>query len=252
MSKSAERAIKLLKVLARNEGEMGLMELSAAAGLDKSTTSRLLRSLQSEHFVHRDPHSRLYRVGAGLLALTASITKRNRVLRVVHPFLERLRDLSGESTSFYLRLGDGRVCVDGVEGRHGNFRLLPLGEAAPLTAGGTTSKVILAHQSDDEIERVLQAAGIFGSEREVWNAHLKEARRNGFFASIGERTPHVATVSAPVRTATGVVAGVTISGPEDRWTMEAMTAFAPTLKEVADDLSALLQDADFSIYWMSN
>lgn len=238
----------LLKVLARNENGMGLMDIASTAGFDKSTTARLLESLQKQAFVHRDPQSRLYRVGAGMLTLAVTITKRNRMLRLVHPFLERLRDLSGETTSFYIRMGDGRVCVDGVESHHGSVRLLPLGEAAPFTAGGTSSKVILAFQPDEEIDRILDAARLSSSDRTSWMEQIRAIRRDGYYAAIGERTAHVSTVSAPVSTRKGVAAAVTISGPDDRWTMDAMRTFAPTLKEVADDLSALMQGADMSVY----
>lgn len=238
----------LLKVLARNENGMGLMEVAGAAGLDKSTASRLLESLQNQHFVHRDAQSKLYRVGAGMLSLAATISKRNRVLRLVHPFLERLRDLSGETTSFYLRIGDGRVCVDGVESYHGSVRLLPIGEAAKLTAGGTSSKVILAFQPESEVNRILGGSTFAADEQVRWREQLGQIRVDGYYAAIGERTPHISTMSAPVRTAAGVTAAVTVSGPDDRLTLDAMRRFAPTLKEVAGDVSALMQEADMSVY----
>lgn len=248
LSKSAERAMTLLRILARNENGMGLMDLAGAAALDKSTAARLLESLQNQHFVHRDPQSKVYRVGAGMLSLAATINKRNRVLRLVRPFLEQLRDLSGETTSFYLRMGDGRVCVDGVESFHGSVRLLPLGEAAPFTAGGTTSKVILAFQPDEEIKRILHGAQLDEREFAQWREQLQAIRRAGYYAAIGERMAHVATMSAPIATSGGVTAAVTVSGPDDRWTIDAMTRFAPKLKEVASDLSALMHSADMSVY----
>ena len=46
---------------------------------------------------------------------------------------------------------------------------------------------------------------------------LSEVRRRGWSQSVGEREPGVASVSAPVRAATGrVVAAVSVSGPIER------------------------------------
>jgi hypothetical protein len=50
----------------------------------------------------------------------------------------------------------------------------------------------------------------------------------------------LAGISAPVMASRAVVAGLTVSGPHHRWTMERMKAFAPTLIAAARDVTATL------------
>jgi DNA-binding IclR family transcriptional regulator len=70
---------------------------------------------------------------------------------------------------------------------------------------------------------------------------LLEVRRRGWAQSVGEREPGVASVSAPVRDASGaVVAAVSVSGPIDRMGRRPGARWAADLLAAADALQARL------------
>ncbi|HEX9852654.1 MAG TPA: helix-turn-helix domain-containing protein, partial [Woeseiaceae bacterium] len=68
-AQAALRAVRLLKRFSIERPEMSLAELSKASGLNKTTTHRLLRALQSEALIDRNPATGAYCLGAGLMAL---------------------------------------------------------------------------------------------------------------------------------------------------------------------------------------
>ena len=67
---------------------------------------------------------------------------------------------------------------------------------------------------------------------------LAEVRRAGWAATVGEREPGVASVSAPVRVGEQVVAAIGVSGPADRLGPDPGRRFSgPVLAAAAADLA---------------
>ena len=69
---------------------------------------------------------------------------------------------------------------------------------------------------------------------------LTEIRRNGYAASIGDRTRGVGGLSIPVFGPSGVEASVTISGPSQRWDMKAMHRAATVVVPLVAGISERL------------
>ena len=64
-AQAALRAVRLLKLYTSERPQMSLAEISAASGLNKTTTHRLLRALQSESLIDRNAATSAYSLGAG-------------------------------------------------------------------------------------------------------------------------------------------------------------------------------------------
>src|SRR5919198_5662976 len=62
---SLDRALGILEILGRAEGELSLAEVAARVELPKSTVHRLLGTMELRGFVARDPLSGGYRLGVG-------------------------------------------------------------------------------------------------------------------------------------------------------------------------------------------
>lgn len=237
MSKTADRTLRLLEEVARADGSGHLVELATRSGLDKSTASRLLNYLEDRSLVHRDEATKVYAVGPALVSLAAIIMRGASFPRVAQTYLDRLRDATEETVSLHVRNGAERVCVGGAESRHLLQRVLTVGDPLPLWEG-PTGKVILAHLPDAERERILSAANISERARRQADELIENARAQGWLATVGDRTPEVSALSAPVFDGQGVFASITIAGPDSRWSTEAMTSFAPELVAAAGQLSA--------------
>jgi DNA-binding IclR family transcriptional regulator len=206
--------------------------------MDKSTASRLLKFLCDQEFLARDPDTRRFRPGPALLLLSAQ-TLQTSVLRAnAHAHLERLRDLSGETATLHLRVGDQRVCIDGAESTHPVRRVVPLGEVTSLHAAkGVTGLVVLAFLPAADVSRALKKAAAEGADPVRLSRRLASIRRKGYWVGIGEKAEGVAAVSAPIRGAGASLAAVTVSGSDHRWTRARMEDFVPTLLQAAADMT---------------
>ncbi|MFN2537516.1 MAG: IclR family transcriptional regulator C-terminal domain-containing protein, partial [Mycobacteriales bacterium] len=103
---------------------------------------------------------------------------------------------------------------------------VPVGAALPMTAG-SAAQVLLAFGSGE-----LPTAAAFTVRT------LAEVRRRGWAHSVGEREQGVASVSAPVLTASGeALAAVSVSGPIERLTRQPGRLHAPAVLAAARELS---------------
>jgi DNA-binding IclR family transcriptional regulator len=241
MSRTASRALDLLEHVARLPEPAGLIEIAAAAELDKSTAARLLGLLTDRGLVARDPDSRRYAVGPALLALGAAALQRSDLRSGARPYLERLRGATSETVTLHVRVSDSRVCIDGVESPLPIRRAVPLGETIPLTVGAS-SKAILAFLPGPELKRHLQSAAAGTDVRELC-AQLVEVRRLGYSARVNDRVQGVSAMSAPIFDGDRPHAALTVAGPAERWTLERMHEHGAVLTAMAAEMSAIFRSA---------
>jgi DNA-binding IclR family transcriptional regulator len=195
-------------------GPLDLAALSARTGMPRATAHRLAMALEQHRLVARVDGA--FTLGPRLAELAQA---RNSPLSArASDVLHRLTEDTGESSQLYVREDGSRRCIAAVERGEGLRDTVPVGALLPMTAG-SAAQVLLAW---DEQPVPLGAA--------FTAAALAAVRRRGWAASVGQRTVGVASVSAPVRDATGdVVAAVSISGPAERLTRSPGTLFGPRL-----------------------
>ncbi len=218
---------------------MALTDLGKASGLNKATTYRLVQSLVKYSMLAREPGGRRYVVGPGLIGLSARVIQRINIRESAHPILERIAIETSETVSLHIRHLRHRVCIDTIESNLPVRRVVPLGETLPLYAG-TTSKVMLAFLSEDEITDILSWAASEGQDTKPIASKLSEVREVGYLGAVGDRTAAVGGLSAPLFSASGITGAITVSGPGDRFGLPEMEEVAPFLREACAELSGAL------------
>jgi DNA-binding IclR family transcriptional regulator len=234
VSAVAERAFSILEQVARSEQPLGLMELATRLDTDKSAAQRSLAFLEERGMLRRDGGSKKYRIGPGLLSLSAIAIRKADLPQVAQPYLVRLRDLTGETVSLHVRVGDERVCIAGAESAHVIQRVLTVGEPVSLCLG-PTGKVILAFLEEADRAAIVARAEAASPRLEQ---ELARARRDGYLVVTSDRTAGVGAISTPVFDTHGAVAAITIAGPEERLTPMEMERVAGALVEAAAAVSA--------------
>jgi DNA-binding IclR family transcriptional regulator len=234
LSRTAHRTLDLLELVARSESPHGLIEIADEAGLDKSTTARLLGVLETRNLLLRDPATRKYTAGPRLIWLGVLAADRSDLRRAAEPLLSELRDRTGETVSLHIRVGDDRVCVAGAESRHEVRRVLTLGEPVPLWLG-PSGRVILAFLPEPQREAVLarSGAGDLASLRD----ELAAIRADGFADSDGGRTRGVGALSVPIFGTRGIEASLTTAGPSERWDASTRSAARERVLRCAREIS---------------
>ncbi len=193
-----DKAVGILSFLA-TDGPASLAGVVEGTGLARPTAHRLLSALEAHHLVARSEGR--YVLGMRLLGWGNEVAAGAGLVGAARPALTALRDATGESTQFYVREGDARVCVATVERATGLKTTVPVGAVLPLVRG-SAGKVLLAWAEDRERFAAGPAPSV-----------LEGVRRRGWAESVAEREEGVASVSAPVFRGGRVVAAIGASGP---------------------------------------
>jgi DNA-binding IclR family transcriptional regulator len=199
-----DKAVGVLHSVA--ESPCGLADLCERTGLPRATAHRLAAGLEVHRLLARDAEGR-WRLGPALTELAGLV--HDPLLPAGAAVLPRLREITGESVQLYRREGLSRICIAALEPLSGLRDTVPVGTRLPMSAG-SGAKVLLAFADAATQQAVLPTA-------KFTDRALAEVRKRGWAQSAAEREPGVASVSAPVRDAHGVViAAVSVSGPIDR------------------------------------
>ncbi len=177
---------KAMRVMTALEGgPRALGALVEVTGLTRATAHRLAKGLEAHGLLRRDAEGR-FALGFRLVALGREAARQFSLADAARPALAALRDETGESVQLYVRDGDMRICVDALESPHGLRTIVEVGAVLPVDKGSAG--------------RVL----------------LGQTGPQGWVASVAEREPGVASVSAPVTVGGELVAAVSVSGPVER------------------------------------
>ncbi len=240
---AVDRTLAILECFCTERPELGISEISRELGIHKSTAFRSLASLEARGLVRKDPLTRRYSVGPGILGPAGAYLSTVELHEKARPVMESLRSSTKETVSLYVPAGDRCVCIDRVESPLEVRRVIRIGDQVPLVAG-SSGKVLLAYASDLVRRELLASVGGDGasppdSDSGSLEVQLAEIRERGVAVSHAERVPQVSSASAPIFDATGeVVAAITVSGPSSRFTGERVEAHAVLVKQAAMEISA--------------
>ncbi|WP_296593700.1 IclR family transcriptional regulator [Roseibium sp.] len=216
-TESVERALSILSAFSTQKPIMTLAEIAEETGLHKSTILRLTNSMAIYGFIQRDADGR-FSVGPSVwrlgLIFRRDFTKREHVA----PSLKILAEATGETASFYVRAGNERVCL--YRENSPNLLRFHVEEGMRLRLSTGASGLVLRHFSGEDV-----------GDLSVFN-------KNGTATSVGQTNPNISSISTPVFTGAGDLAGaLTVSGLATRFDKEARENAIPLLESLARSLT---------------
>jgi IclR family transcriptional regulator, KDG regulon repressor len=215
---AADAALGVLQVVAANP-DMRLSDIAAESGLNTSRVLRFLATLEHRGFVTRDTDGR-YRLGLQALVIGRHAEAQIELVRIVQPYLNRLRDATMESGQFRIRSGLANTCIAKADSPHHMRVHSVVGRNQTLNVG--SSKVMLAYSEPALIEEVIAAGLPQYTDRTIVDpaalrAEVELTRARGYSVSKGERIVGAISLGAPVFGRDGVLVGVmSLLGPETR------------------------------------
>ena len=214
---AVERALAILDCFDPEAPELSLAEVSKRTGFYKSTILRLAVSLERFGYLVRGETGR-FRLGPSAWRIGAAYRQGFHLADVMRPELKALSDATGETASYYVREGDGRVCLFRSEPSRAIRHSITEGARMPLDRGAS-GKVILAYSGDG-------------------GPASAAIRSDGYAVSRGERDPEVAAVAVPVLAESGELLGaLAISGLVTRFGADSEAGFAAALFAARERLS---------------
>jgi IclR family transcriptional regulator, acetate operon repressor len=213
--------IAVLRAFGVDEPLLGVSEIATRVGLHKSTVSRILATLESEDLVERDPSTRRFRLGLGVIAMAGPLLADLDVRRVAYPLLHQLSRQTGETVALMLWDGGEAVCVEQVPSLHQVKHTTPLGTRY-ADAASSSVQVFLARLEPFAVRNLLlkgtiDLPGLTEATLDAYLVRLQDVVERGHATNYGETSLEEVGVAAPVFDHRGEpVAAVLLSAPRFR------------------------------------
>ncbi|WP_282094912.1 IclR family transcriptional regulator [Epibacterium ulvae] len=217
-TEAVERAMSILNAFSTKTPSLSLADLAEETGLHKTTILRLTNSMAIYGFIQRDNAGK-FTVGPSVwrlgLVFRQDFTKREHVA----PSLRILADATGETASFYVKVGNERVCL--YRENSPNLLRFHVEEGMRLKLSTGASGLVLRHFSGEDV------------------GNLDRFNVNGTAVSVGQTNPNISSIATPVFDAQKQLIGaLTVSGLVNRFDEEARIRTIPLLESLARGLGA--------------
>src|SRR5664279_3542519 len=141
----------ILEAFAGDLSSAGPSEIAARIGANKSTTFRVLGSMERAGLLDRRPDG-TFGLGLWLMELGSLVQSRLDLRRAAGASLEELGRATGQTVFLSVLHGHQATCIDRLAGSNVDVLALRLGGTLPLYCGAGP-RVLLASLADAEVER---------------------------------------------------------------------------------------------------
>lgn len=238
--RAVERAVDVLRCLARAGTALGVTEIQRDVKLSRPTLYRLLNALERKGLVRADGDPQRFSLDYRVVELAGTWLAGNDVVAAAQPHLNALWLGTDETVAMFVP-ADARtkICVQELRSRQALVFIRGVGFTEAMTVG-SSGKAILAFMSAEDIAAAL-ADLPDEAAREAVRCDLAHIRRQGYGLSAGEIIKGASAMAAPIFDRFGHVRGsVSVFGPEARLTGDHHASCLRWLRQTADEISAVL------------
>lgn len=240
---SLARGIRILELIWQAGRSMGITELAEQLEIDKSSASRLVKTLVQHGYLQHEQTSRRFVPGVRLYQIGWELVNRMPLREKARKHLYRLVEATGECAHTAIYSEGKALMIDDVEAEAslrvvgGVGRMLPMHCTAVGKSLLAFAKLPMPALLDSKTPRTI-------SDSASLAAHLSEVVcASGYAYDDEEHEPGVRCLAAPVYNQQGIaVAAIGISGPTIRVTDDRVVALAEFVRRAAAELSAELAD----------
>ena len=208
-----QKCLQILSMFSLDKSQFSIKEICDQLNFNVSTTYRILGTLEDYGYVSRLKNKE-YVVGTQALYLSAIYTQSNH-LEQIRPIVDRIRDISGETASFFVEEDNMRICLYRAHSRDEIRHNIEQGSRLELNRGGA-GRIILAYG-----KRINDKRGFY-----------KDIRDNGYYLSINEHNAALFALAVPViSNSDKFVGAIVVSGPISRFDNEKKETHLNLLKD---------------------
>lgn len=238
-----DHVASILDCFSTERPELGVREAARMAHLTPSTAGRLMQAMRDAGMLNQNAANRNYTLGSRILSWAGVYSATLDIRSIALHAMSELHRITRETISLYILEGVDRVCVERLESPQTVRITARLGRRLPLYAG-SAGKAILAFLPDSKKEEYLGQTNLKPLTEHTYTDvntlrnELDHVRTAGYAFSQGEWLADAAGVAAPILGADGSVIGaVSISGPLQRFTPEAVESHAKAVLRLAGEIS---------------
>ena len=244
------KAVAILEAMATVRRPLGVTEVGVLLGLPKPTAHRIVRMLESEGLLQREPGSRRFVPGARLVRLGLGVVAASMLSAPRHAILEALSQKIGETCNFGVMADSHVVYLDRVESAWPFGLRFEPGSHVPLHCT-SMGKLFLSLMPAKKCALLLRSMPLYRyTENTITDAarleaELENIRSAGVSTDNQEFLAGVVCVAVPVRdTNKQPVAALAVSAPLARMTLQQGLQHVPLLQAAAEQLTVTIDEAD--------
>ncbi|MDD2481564.1 MAG: IclR family transcriptional regulator, partial [Lutispora sp.] len=142
---SVIKAVEVMEEIAKSDDGLGVTEISNILNYGVSATYHLLNTLKQCNIIEQDRKTKKYRIGFALFRISGMAKRQNVLANLAQPYLDKLRELVGETSNLVILDGSDIVYIAQSESTKLLKMFTQLGAKVPFycTGGG---KILLSYQ----------------------------------------------------------------------------------------------------------
>ena len=243
---SVERALSILELLASRHQGLSSSAISRLAGVPKSSTSYLLRTLTARGYVRRDPESGQHTLGIRVLSLGGQAVQGMALREVAFPHLRSIVERTRLGAHLAILDHGDAVYIERIESPGFIKMDIWVGRrvAPQLTAVG---KALICQLDEELVQEIMSRHRVApASSKSILKLpqllqELAITRQRGYAIDDEEHAVGVRCVAAPILAASGeVVAAIGVSGTASQLNDEHLPKIGNLIRSAALKLSSQL------------
>lgn len=243
ISKTVDKALRILDLFSTVKKEMGIVEIARNVKVNTSTVQRIVNTLCRHNYLQQNSENARYRLGLKLLEVSNRFLAEMDLRQSARPFLEQLRDRTGETVHLMIRDGSRGVYIDAIESPQ-RIRVASIIGTREELHCSSIGKALLAFSTQEEIERIIEAQGLRRktpytiTDPNEFKEQLVQIRKHGYAVDNEEGQIGTRCIGASIFDHTGKnVAAISIAAPSYRLDQQKIEQFAPIVIEIANKIS---------------
>ena len=238
---SLARGLQIVDLLMNSRSPKSVTELANFLDVDKSTASRLVRTLENYGYVQQAKTSRAYVAGKRLHSIGWQLTNRYALRELAQPFLKQLVRETDECSHIGVYSSGKILVIEDIQAETSSLRVI--GGSGRVTHIHNTAlgKALLAFADLPMPDMLPRITANTITEPEQFQVELEISRQRGYAIDDEENEYGVRCIAAPVFDSMGIaIASMGISAPTTRVQYSDIESVARAVREMAFQLSCQL------------
>jgi DNA-binding IclR family transcriptional regulator len=221
------KADKILVFLAGSSKPQTLNQIAQATNLTNPTALKILDTLLSIGYVHKDLETKKFRLGSALIKFGNKAIHQMDIKTIAQPYLEELQKRTSETVHLGILDKSSVVYVTKIDSSNPIMLYSEIGKRIPLYCSAM-GKAILADAADDEVSDYLTSNPFIKktpntiTSKEDFIAEINRIRKIGYAFDDGEHEAEVFCVGASLTKNGKKFGAISVSTPKYRLTKDSL------------------------------
>lgn len=245
-SVAVERALGMLEAIALESEGLSNAEISRKLQIPKSSASYILRTLEKQNYLNRDPDTGKYRVGLKILSLSRGALSGIDVREVALPIMRQLMEKTNLTCHLAILDGPEAVYIEKIEPQ-GFIRMDTWVGRRMRVHATSVGKALVAYIPQERLEKILAERAMERRTPKTITTvprllkELEKVRASGYAVDDEENNLGARCLGAPIFNQHGLVeASLGLSGTINQVNAQTMPRIVEALKDAARHISMQL------------